>query len=213
MNRYATETPEEAWKRWVGEMPPHEVLSYSGSLEVALEDILEGIPTVHPEEMPISEEEMRTVTECLLAHLLRYDREAALQVVRELDEAIVKGSEEAVLTRAVQDLTQCSPEELPEALDWWKEAYRYLDWAMRRNKGEQALAALLEDGLNPVGWTPPTPSGEALRNWREGEQLTLQAAAEIAGVELRSWQRWESGERAVPQWLPDVLFMRQGSCP
>jgi len=52
---------------------------------------------------------------------------------------------------------------------------------------------------------------EEIRNWRESAGLTQQQAADIAGVDLRSWQRWEYGERRVPQWLTDVLKQRHGS--
>ena len=52
-----------------------------------------------------------------------------------------------------------------------------------------------------------------LRAWREAEGLTQERAAKLAGVELRGWQRWESGERSVPQWLADVLLVRWGSAP
>lgn len=58
---------------------------------------------------------------------------------------------------------------------------------------------------------PPSP--DDLRAWRDAEGLTQERAAKLAGVELRAWQRWESGERAVPQWLADTLRQRWGSAP
>jgi len=51
---------------------------------------------------------------------------------------------------------------------------------------------------------------EEIRDWREARDLTQAEAADIAGVDLRSWQRWEYGERRVPQWLGDVLRQRHG---
>ena len=52
-----------------------------------------------------------------------------------------------------------------------------------------------------------------LAAWRKSKKLSQTRAAEIAGVGLRSWQRWEYGEREIPQWLPDVLRQRHGSAP
>ena len=58
-----------------------------------------------------------------------------------------------------------------------------------------------------------TPTPEQIRAWRKGEGLSQTKAAEMAGVKLRAWARWESGERSVPQWLRDVLVYRHGSGP
>jgi len=49
---------------------------------------------------------------------------------------------------------------------------------------------------------------EEVRHWRETAGLTQREAAALAGVDLRTWQRWEYGERRVPQWLTDVLRAR-----
>lgn len=57
------------------------------------------------------------------------------------------------------------------------------------------------------------PTSLAILAWREAHGLSQADAAEIAGVELRTWQRWEYGEREVPQWLSDVLRCRFGSGP
>jgi transcriptional regulator with XRE-family HTH domain len=54
---------------------------------------------------------------------------------------------------------------------------------------------------------------DTLRAWREQEGLTQAAAAEIAGVATRTWQRWEAGEREIHPWLRDVLAHRHGSAP
>jgi len=60
---------------------------------------------------------------------------------------------------------------------------------------------------------PRTPTPDECRDWRIREGLTQTRAAQLAGVELRGWQRWESGERGVPQWLADTLVQRWGSAP
>jgi len=58
-----------------------------------------------------------------------------------------------------------------------------------------------------------TPAPTDLATWRKREGLSQARAATLAGVDLRSWQRWEYGEREVPQWLADVLRQRHGSAP
>ena len=58
-----------------------------------------------------------------------------------------------------------------------------------------------------------TPTPEQLKAWRKTEGLSQTKAAEVAGVKLRAWARWEHGDREVPQWLDDVLFVRYGSSP
>jgi transcriptional regulator with XRE-family HTH domain len=52
-----------------------------------------------------------------------------------------------------------------------------------------------------------------LRVWREKSGLTQAKAAELAGVTIRHWQRWEAGDVPIPQWLPDVLIQRWGDAP
>jgi DNA-binding XRE family transcriptional regulator len=68
-----------------------------------------------------------------------------------------------------------------------------------------------ESELGPGAPSVPEPS--RLEAWRAREELTQEQAAEIAGVTRRAWQRWETGERSVPQWLADVLRQRWGSGP
>lgn len=63
------------------------------------------------------------------------------------------------------------------------------------------------------GESPRTPSPADVSAWRESERMTQSDAAGIAGVALRAWQRWESGERSVPQWLADTLRQRWGTGP
>lgn len=57
----------------------------------------------------------------------------------------------------------------------------------------------------------PTPAD--LRAWRKREGLSAARAAGVAGVDLRTWQRWELAEIAAPQWLRDTLLQRWGSAP
>lgn len=42
-----------------------------------------------------------------------------------------------------------------------------------------------------------TPSPEQVRAAREAAGLTQAAAGAVVHVDLRSWQRWESGERTM----------------
>lgn len=57
----------------------------------------------------------------------------------------------------------------------------------------------------------PDPTPQALRKWRESHGLTQAKAAEIAGVRTFTWQRWEYGERRIPQWLDAVMRERWGA--
>lgn len=59
--------------------------------------------------------------------------------------------------------------------------------------------------------TVPIPAG--LRAWRKREGLSAARASTVAGVDLRTWQRWEGAEVPVPQWLCDTLQQRWGSAP
>lgn len=61
--------------------------------------------------------------------------------------------------------------------------------------------------------TPLVPTPADLRAWRAREGLSAKKAAKLAGVDLRTWQRWELSEVAAPQWLRDTLRQRYGSAP
>jgi len=54
---------------------------------------------------------------------------------------------------------------------------------------------------------------EALRDWRRAHGLSQTTAAAAAGVHMRSWQRWELGERAIPHWLIPYLRQQFGVAP
>lgn len=141
--------------------------------------------------------------------------------IHELDRALAPGSETALLGDALGSIRR-SPD--PDAdLAWWVGAYRMLEWATNnperwaRDVGGDTWGSpdeqILTSGDDYTGWTPPAPTPADLRAWREAEGLTQERAAKLAGVELRAWQRYESGERSVPQWLADTLRQRWGSAP
>lgn len=48
-----------------------------------------------------------------------------------------------------------------------------------------------------ASYTPPT--ADELKTARERADLTQAQAADLVGVHVRSWQRWELGERKMPQ--------------
>lgn len=51
-------------------------------------------------------------------------------------------------------------------------------------------------------------SADDVRKARDAAGLTLGAAAEIVGVELRSWQRYESGERKISNGLWELFLIK-----
>jgi transcriptional regulator with XRE-family HTH domain len=61
--------------------------------------------------------------------------------------------------------------------------------------------------------TLPTPTPDQLRVWRTQYGLSQARAAELAGVDPRSWKRWEAGDRAVPHWLHTILAVYWGAGP
>jgi DNA (cytosine-5)-methyltransferase 1 len=58
-----------------------------------------------------------------------------------------------------------------------------------------------------------TPTPAALKAWRAKHGLTQREAGAFAYVRLRSWQKWEYGERPVPHWLRAVLRETHGTAP
>jgi len=100
-------------------------------------------------------------------------------------------------------LTDLSPDEvsLEELMTAWDMFAEDGPWEMTRAEAEEDLGAFLES----------EQEARDVKDWREARDLTQAEAADIAGVDLRSWQRWEYGERRVPQWLADVLRQRHGS--
>lgn len=61
--------------------------------------------------------------------------------------------------------------------------------------------------------TGGTPTAAELHDWRMTQEFTQDEAAEIAGVHRVAWARWETGARAVPHWLGDILKYRVGVGP
>lgn len=129
--------------------------------------------------------------------------------IHALDRALAPGSETILLGHALEAI-RSSPD--PDAdLAWWVGAYRLYAWAEPR--GDDVLDRVLHSGDDLTGWIPPTPTPEDIREWRIAESLTQVQAAQIAGVGARAWQRWEGGERPIPESLRDVLAHRWGSAP
>ena len=59
--------------------------------------------------------------------------------------------------------------------------------------------------------SPPSPN--AIRQRREQAGLTQAQAAEQVGVHVRSWQKWELGERKMPQPAWRLFLLMTGSPP
>lgn len=51
----------------------------------------------------------------------------------------------------------------------------------------------------------PTPTPEEIRRWRDAVGLTQSAVAELLPTDLRTWQRWEAGDRRPPPFLARAL--------
>lgn len=138
-----------------------------------------------------------------------------IDAIRDLDSGsgLAPRSETSLLGPAIESMTQ---DATAENLAWWTGAYSMLVWAndnaeawavqYGRDVWDSPAEMILASGDDWAGWTP-------LLAWRLRGPLTQARAATIAGVDLRSWQRWEAGDRAVPQWLADVLAYRWGNGP
>ena len=59
--------------------------------------------------------------------------------------------------------------------------------------------------------SPPSPN--AIRQRREQAGLTQAQAAEQVGVHVRSWQKWELGERTMSQPAWRLFLLMTGSPP
>lgn len=146
-------------------------------------------------------------------------RRAAARI-HEMDRTLAPGSETALLGDALDSLRRD-----PSAanLAWWVGAYRMLEWAMwypdawaRHMSGDvwdgpdEQILTSKEDW---TGWTPPAPTPDELRAWREREGLTQTVAGRLAGATLSTWARWEAGTHPIPDTLRDVLLKRWGTAP
>jgi len=141
--------------------------------------------------------------------------------IYEMDRALAPGSETALLGDALRSIRAASD---PGAdLAWWVGAYRMMEWGtanperfdrdVGRGVWDGPTEMILRSCEDMTGWTPPAPTPDDLRAWRESEGLTQERAGKLAGVERLAWARWETGTRSVPQWLADVLLQRHGSAP
>lgn len=153
--------------------------------------------------------------------------------VRTYERTLAPGSETLLLGKyceAMRRLTGHLPEDdidedirIPRwEAEWWRGAYRIAEWAEEdvdrwdRHYGDGAddyWQWTLNVCPDPATWTPPPLWPSDLRVWREGEGLTQARAAELAGVTLRTWQRWEAGDTPTPHWLPDRLRQQWGNAP
>ena len=141
--------------------------------------------------------------------------------IHEMDRDLAPGSETALLGDALRSIRSSSH---PRAdLAWWVGAYRLLEWGtanperfdrdVGRGVWDSPAEMILSSGECMAGWTPPPPTPDDLRAWREAEGLTQERAGHVAGVKRLAWARWEGGTRGVPQWLADTLLQRWGSAP
>jgi DNA (cytosine-5)-methyltransferase 1 len=61
--------------------------------------------------------------------------------------------------------------------------------------------------------TASAPAPGAIRQRREQAGLTQAQAAAQVGVHVRSWQKWELGERTMPQPAWRLFLLMTGSPP
>lgn len=54
----------------------------------------------------------------------------------------------------------------------------------------------------------PAPTPDDIRAARDAAGLTLKASAGLVHVDLRSWQRWEAGDREMPGAAWDLYRLR-----
>lgn len=74
------------------------------------------------------------------------------------------------------------------------------------------MARALARGETPE---PVAPTGSECRTWRVAEGIPQRVAGMLAGVDLRTWQRWEAmDDEPVPDArVRDLLAYRWGSAP
>ncbi len=66
----------------------------------------------------------------------------------------------------------------------------------------------------PRRWTPPAaPDPVQIRAARLATGLTQAQAADLVHVTLRSWQRWESGERAMLPAVFELFIIKTQGLP
>ena len=60
---------------------------------------------------------------------------------------------------------------------------------------------------------PHSPTAEAIRDARIAADLTQTQAAQTTQVSLRTWQRWEAGDRAMPPGLFELFMLKTEQWP
>ena len=58
-----------------------------------------------------------------------------------------------------------------------------------------------------------SPTVAVIRDARIAANLTQSEAAQTARVSLRTWQRWEAGDRAMPPGLFELFMLKTGQWP
>ncbi|WP_267222552.1 helix-turn-helix domain-containing protein [Dyella silvae] len=59
-------------------------------------------------------------------------------------------------------------------------------------------------------YTPGSPAADAVRVTREGVGLTQAEAAAVVYVNLRTWQKWEGGERTMLPAVWELFLLKTG---
>jgi putative transcriptional regulator len=64
--------------------------------------------------------------------------------------------------------------------------------------------------MNDKNYNAGTPDPEQIRAMREDAELTQSEAAAEVYVTLRTWQKWEGAERAMPAGLWELFLLKTG---
>lgn len=62
----------------------------------------------------------------------------------------------------------------------------------------------------PNSITQQSPVPTAIRDARAVAELTQTEAGQIVRVSLRTWQRWEAGDRTMPLGLFELFMLKTG---
>lgn len=54
----------------------------------------------------------------------------------------------------------------------------------------------------------PGPPPEDIKRYRNSLGITQEQCADVAYVDIRTWQRWEAGERKMPRAIWEFFQMR-----
>jgi len=58
--------------------------------------------------------------------------------------------------------------------------------------------------------TQQNPAPDAIRDARVAAELTQTEAGQVVRVSLRTWQRWEAGDRTMPRGLFELFMLKTG---